>query len=73
MQKELEVSQQIEDYVLKVVGQEVLMMDKIVYLINKFILILLILTVSSRNDFLTVLFIYLYIYLLYSCPLVFSY
>ena len=69
MQKELEVSQQIEDYVLKVVGQEVLIMDKIVYLINKFILILLILTVSQRNDFLTVFIIYLF----YSCPLVFSY
>ena len=72
MQKELEVSQKIEDYVLKVVGQEVLMMDKIVYLFNKFILILLILTVSQRNDFLTVI-IKKYNYLINSCPLVFSY
>jgi hypothetical protein len=54
MNKELEVSQKVEDYILKVVGREVLLWDKIVYITNKIILLLMLLILLKRGDFLTV-------------------
>lgn len=55
MNKELEVSQKIEDYLLKVLGREVISWDKIVYLSNKIILPLIPLIMLKRGDFLTVI------------------
>ena len=67
LEQELEISQKIEDYVLKIVGKEVLVMDTIVFLLNKIMLPLLVLIFLNRSDLITVsyiVFFVLYIYCL---------
>jgi hypothetical protein len=54
MEKELQISQSIEDYVLKIVGKEVFVMDKIVFLFNKILILLLIFVFLQRHDTVTV-------------------
>lgn len=54
MEKELQISQSIEDYVLKIVGKEVFVMDKILFLFNKILFILLIFVFLQRHDTVTV-------------------
>ena len=54
MKKELELSQNIEDYVLKMVGRELISWDKIVFLVNKIVLLLMFFLLLLRGDFLTV-------------------
>ena len=52
--KELEISNRIEEYVLKLVGRDVIIMDKIAFFLNKIIIILLILIFLNRFDMPTV-------------------
>jgi hypothetical protein len=54
MNKELEVSQKIEDYLLKLVGKEVVSWERIVFLTNKVLLGSMFLLLIQRGDFLTV-------------------
>jgi hypothetical protein len=54
--KELEVSQKIENYILKVMGREVIIMDGIIFFLNKVIICLVMLNNLYRYDLLTVLF-----------------
>lgn len=54
MEKELQISQSIEDYVLKIVGKEVFVMDKILFLFNKILFLLLIFVFLQRHDTVTV-------------------
>jgi hypothetical protein len=54
MNKELELSQKIEDNLLRMIGKEVVTWDKIVHLSNKIILLLMLLILFKRGDFLTV-------------------
>ena len=54
MKKELELSQNIEDYVLKMIGKNVISWDKIVFIINKILLIFMFMLLFQRGDFLTV-------------------
>jgi hypothetical protein len=70
MKQELVVSQKIEDYLLRLVGREVISWDKFVFLINKIILVLMFLLLFKRGDFLTVSKnIDIYLFFLYSCLL----
>lgn len=57
MKGEIEISQKIEDYMLKIVGKEVIIWDTIVFITNKIILPFLFLLFFERSDFPTVLFI----------------
>ncbi len=52
--KELEISNKIEDYILRLLGRDVIIMDKIVFFLNKIILLLLIPVFLQRCDFPTV-------------------
>jgi hypothetical protein len=52
--KELEISNKIEDYILKLLGREVIIMDKIVFFLNKIMLLLLIPIFLQRCDLPTV-------------------
>jgi hypothetical protein len=65
MEKELQISQKIEDYILKIAGKEVFVMDKIVYIFNKILILLLIFVFLQRYDLVTVSKFYLIIYFYY--------
>ena len=54
MEKELEISEKIEDTVLKIFGREVFYMDKIVFLINKVMVPFIIFVFYNRCDLVTV-------------------
>jgi len=54
MKKELELSENIEDFFLKMIGKEVISWDKIVFLINKIVLMFMLVLLFQRGDFITV-------------------
>jgi hypothetical protein len=55
MKQELEVSEKIEDFILRLIGKDVISWDKFVFIINKIILILMFFLLFKRGDFLTVI------------------
>lgn len=55
MKREMEISQNIEDYVLKIVGQEVIIWDRIVFIMNKLMIPFLFVLFFDRADFATVI------------------
>jgi len=54
IEKQIEISQKIEDYVLGMVGKDVIIMDKIVFFLNKIILPILVIIFLFRFDLMTV-------------------
>lgn len=52
--KQIEISQKIEDYVLHIIGKEVVVMDSIVFLLNKIMIPILILVFLARYELVTV-------------------